>query len=202
MVQQGKENSKLVHWVREIETPWQGPLMSLACDCSCIQLCVGPKGPSWQSLACFPDDLGFLQTSPASGCEPSLTTPVHENILSLYLPHTERPIYYTPFPSRSLNPSRHTIAQVVQGREERLPTMMNPSDQFHKEKHPFSKKERKKWRLFASTSKHLGPAACPTSVAGQNPLDRRVSMSPSPRSLLYLLFVDGLLLLLEHPPSL
>lgn len=53
-----------------------------------------------ESLACFPGDLGFLQTSPASGREPSLTTHVHENILGPYLPHTESPIYYTPFPSR------------------------------------------------------------------------------------------------------
>lgn len=55
--------------------------MSLACSCSCIQFSFGLdtlKSPGTEltgSPACLPDDLGFLQGSPASGCKPSFTTP-------------------------------------------------------------------------------------------------------------------------------
>lgn len=96
---QGKGNRKYVHWAKEMGTPgkdlwWHWLVLAPA-------LC-GVKGLSWQSpQTVFLMNLGFLQTSPASGCKLSkLITQVPENTLHLYLPHTENPTHYTPSPSR------------------------------------------------------------------------------------------------------
>ena len=184
----------------------QGPLMSLACAHSCIQPWAGPstlKGLETEptgSLACFPDEQGFLQTSPASRCKLLLMTHCPwKHPQFLLTPHwAPEKIYPPPFKGIESTLTLNYTGNAGQGaktssHDESFWSISWESILFHK--------MERKMKIFCSTPWHLEPAACSTSVATQNPLAHRISVSPS-KSLLCLLLVDAVLFslpLLESP---
>lgn len=86
---------------------------------------------------------------------------------------------------------------------EGLPTRMTPSDPFHEEKHPFSKKERK-MKTFPQYTKALGASHTCYIGCWPRPFGPLEFLLPFPRSLLCLLLVDCVLFLLPvlEDPSL